>query len=116
MGSGTFVDGVRRWFQRRSSPSPSPSQPQPLVLNNKTSTTNVLTITDFQAKSSTAQDLTIVEDFDISGLNLIRVPKRIDFPSSSMDPNKKVSSFLLIIGPHLDLSHTVFQFLRGQLT
>ncbi|KAM7475315.1 hypothetical protein LguiB_022558 [Lonicera macranthoides] len=92
MGSGTFVDGVRRWFQRRSSPSPSPSQPQPLVLNNKTSTSNVLTITDFQAKSSTAQDLTIVEDFDISGLNLIRVPKRINFPSSSMDPNKKLEA------------------------
>uniref|UniRef100_A0A5B7AB72 mitogen-activated protein kinase n=1 Tax=Davidia involucrata TaxID=16924 RepID=A0A5B7AB72_DAVIN len=104
MGSGTFVDGVRRWFQRRSS----------VVVVNGNNHNNKLSVTsdghvfvsDFDAQSSILQhqqqqqqqlqqrgeekeELTIVEDFDISGLNLINVPKRINFPITSMDPHKK---------------------------
>jgi mitogen-activated protein kinase 1/3 len=38
------------------------------------------------------QELTVIEDFDISGLQLIRVPKRIHFPPGfTMDPHKKVT-------------------------
>ncbi|KAA8541337.1 hypothetical protein F0562_025300 [Nyssa sinensis] len=101
MGSGTFVDGVRRWFQRRSS----------IVVVDGNNHDNKLSVTsdvhvfvsDFDAQTSTLQHqqqqlqqrgeekegLTIVEDFDISGLKLIKVPKRITFPITSMDPHKK---------------------------
>ncbi|XP_059645370.1 mitogen-activated protein kinase 9-like isoform X2 [Cornus florida] len=94
MGSGTFVDGVRRWFQRRSSSS------VPVVNSNDHKNSKLKShvfVTDLEAQSSSLEhqqqldkdDLTVIEDFDISGLNLIRVPKRIDFPLTSMDPHKK---------------------------
>ncbi|KAG6411122.1 hypothetical protein SASPL_129196 [Salvia splendens] len=74
MGGGTFVDGVRRWFQRRPITNPNPN-----ISND-----------DHQPHAS--QDpLPIVQDFDISGLKLIKVPKRLDFPLSNpaMDSHKK---------------------------
>lgn len=87
MGGGTFVDGVRRLFQRRSA-----------------SVANNISSNDEQQHQPHAvlreqPTLSIVEDFDISGLKLIQVPKRIDFPlpNSSMDSHKKVP-FLLLHG------------------
>lgn len=83
-GGGTFVDGVLRWFQRRH--------------NNEDAI-----LTDLQKPHNTHlqeraednnQEFTITEDFDITGLKLIKVPKRLSFPisaHSSMDPLKKVS-------------------------
>lgn len=75
-GSGTFVDGVLRWFHRR-----------PINEDNAFLThPNNLQIAE--------DEVTITEDFDITGLKHIKVPKRLHFPiRSSMDPLKKVYSF-----------------------
>ncbi|XP_057770496.1 mitogen-activated protein kinase 9-like isoform X1 [Salvia miltiorrhiza] len=74
MGGGTFVDGVRRWFQRRPNTTSN-------ISNNELQPHAVLT----------ERALSIVDDFDISGLKLIKVPKRLDFPFSNpaMDSHKK---------------------------
>ncbi|KAJ8539223.1 hypothetical protein K7X08_013475 [Anisodus acutangulus] len=68
-GSGTFVDGVLRWFHRRH--------------NNENSILNI----DLHNLQQQQQGVTITEDFDITGLKLIKVPKRLNFPT--MDPIKK---------------------------
>ncbi|KAL2462833.1 Mitogen-activated protein kinase 15 [Forsythia ovata] len=84
MGGGNFVDGFRRLFQRRSSTlAPSNS----VIDHNEKHQHSVLT--SFQEKE---EGLVITEDFDFSGLKLIKVPNRFNFPvstSSSMDPHKK---------------------------
>ena len=94
MGSGaTLVDGVRRWFQRRSSSSfiannnnnYSSNEPN----NNYNSENRVNDRNDGLVKES--EDLTIVEeDFDFSGLKLIKVPIRIHLKTTSMQTHKKV--------------------------
>lgn len=69
-GSGTFVDGVLRWFHRRH--------------------INEDAILTHPHNLQTQDEFTIPEDFDITGLKLIKVPKRFNFPiPSSMDPIKK---------------------------
>ncbi|MCD7452153.1 Mitogen-activated protein kinase 9 [Datura stramonium] len=92
-GGSTFVDGVRRWFQRRSSTTTTT-----IVHGNADSILNNLEkpikISDSHYQQG-EEELTIIEDFDISGLKLIKVPKRVDFPFSSapysMEPHKKNS-------------------------
>ncbi|CAL5442400.1 unnamed protein product [Camellia sinensis] len=79
MGSGTFVDGVRRWFQRR------PSSPQPNNTQNLNNSQPL--VSEFQGEDH----LNVVEDFDFSGLKIIKVPKRINFHPTSMDPQKKTT-------------------------
>ncbi|KAL7160820.1 hypothetical protein ACSBR2_041462 [Camellia fascicularis] len=79
MGSGTFVDGVRRWFQRR------PSSPQPNNTQNLNNSQPL--VSEFQGEDH----LNVVEDFDFSGLKIIKVPKRINFHPTSMDPHKKTT-------------------------
>ncbi|XP_059286265.1 mitogen-activated protein kinase 9-like [Lycium ferocissimum] len=74
-GSGTFVDGVLRWFHRRHNN------------NNNNNDDSILTIDLHKTNNLQEEEFTITEDFDITGLNLIKVPKRIDFPT--MDPIKK---------------------------
>ncbi|KAG8388020.1 hypothetical protein BUALT_Bualt02G0081800 [Buddleja alternifolia] len=84
MGGGTFVDGVRRWFQRRPSSVTSTSSssiitnPHPILTNK-------------QQQQEEDGLTTIIEDFDFSGLKLIKVPKRDFLPvsASSMDSHKK---------------------------
>ncbi|XP_077253722.1 mitogen-activated protein kinase 9-like [Tasmannia lanceolata] len=61
MGGGTLVDGVRRFFQRRSSNKPSISSIIPQKQNQQQEEEN---------------QLQIIDDFEISGLNFIRVPNR----------------------------------------
>ncbi|KAI3815757.1 hypothetical protein L1987_15438 [Smallanthus sonchifolius] len=81
MGSGTFVDGVLRWFHhpnhRRSSSAANPSDHL-----------------DAESKALPSSDTTIVEDFDLTVLKLIKVPKRIAFPSTSVpvDHNRKLEA------------------------
>ncbi|KAF5730317.1 hypothetical protein HS088_TW20G00690 [Tripterygium wilfordii] len=96
MGTGTLVDGVRRWFQRHH-----------FINSNNNSTSNNTTIinhngdgvlADLTARSSKSavqkgeqeeeKELAVIEDFDLSGLNLIRVPKRSTLPLI-MDSQKK---------------------------
>ncbi|KAL6963138.1 Mitogen-activated protein kinase 9 [Sarracenia purpurea var. burkii] len=92
MGSETFVDGVRRWFKSRSSSSSSSSSssavfvssiPRNTKLNNNND--SQMLVNEFKGE----EDLKVVEDFDFSGLNLVKVPKRLGFPPTSMDPHKK---------------------------
>ncbi|KAK4359421.1 hypothetical protein RND71_021650 [Anisodus tanguticus] len=70
-GSGTFVDGVLRWFHRRH--------------NNENSILNIDLHKPHNLQEE--EELTITEDIDITGLKLIKVPKRLNFPT--MDPIKK---------------------------
>ncbi|KAL9334896.1 hypothetical protein Peur_072077 [Populus x canadensis] len=80
-GSGTLVNGVRRWFQRRSNNNNSSCIPQSSVKVKE------------EIEETEEQELSVIEDFDISGLQLIRVPKRIHFPPGfTMDPHKKGSA------------------------
>ncbi|KAH7549392.1 hypothetical protein ACOSQ2_026101 [Xanthoceras sorbifolium] len=99
-GSGTLVDGVRRWLQRHSfintttttnSSSSSNYSSNKNTNNNKNENVNVDTRVVYSLSSLPQPDkLTIVEDFDFSGLKPIRVPKRKDCAiSSSMDSQKK---------------------------
>ncbi|GFZ12283.1 MAP kinase 9 [Actinidia rufa] len=91
MGSGNFVDGVRRWFQRRSSSSSTSSST--VFANNSTGIDSKFSNNESQVSVSgfgeEEEDLKVIEDFDISGLNLIKVPKRVKFPPTAMDPHKK---------------------------
>ncbi|XP_047315977.1 mitogen-activated protein kinase 9-like [Impatiens glandulifera] len=87
MGSGTFVDGFRRLFHRRSSTSQSTD------LGDKSSNLTDKN-GDFLAQSSEINrheenDLEITDDFDLSDLKPVKVPKRADFPPILMDPHKK---------------------------
>ncbi|KAI3796839.1 hypothetical protein L1987_39525 [Smallanthus sonchifolius] len=78
MGISSFVDEIRRWFQRHN----HPSNPNAAVL-----------YPDYEPKpSSSITQITIVEDFDRSAFKKIRVPKRIDSDSDSapMDPLKRL--------------------------
>ncbi|CAO2818130.1 unnamed protein product [Amaranthus hypochondriacus] len=89
MGNGTLVDGVRRWFQRRSNNSSKlddshSNQFGQLSINSEFSASN---------DSNHQQDFNIQTDFDISGLKLIKVPKRIHFSRflPPMDSHKKTA-------------------------
>lgn len=98
MGSGTLVDGVRRWFQQRRSSSTSSSTAVTANTKklNRAIVESKVVVTELDAQSSTFQqenqekeDLKITEDLELSGLKLIKVPNRtIRF--TSMDPHKKV--------------------------
>lgn len=92
-GSGTLVDGVRRWFQRRTS----------VLLDSSNSkhqhNDSHVFLTELHADSSTLptqkqqqqqQEINIIDDFDLSGLKLIKVPQRTAvFRIASMDSHKK---------------------------
>ncbi|KAJ6359179.1 hypothetical protein OIU76_000823, partial [Salix suchowensis] len=91
-GSGTLVNGVRRWFQRRSNNS---NHTDTSNYNNSSgipqSSVKVKVKEEIEKIEETEeQELTVIEDFDFSGLKLIRVPKRIHFPPGfTMDTQKK---------------------------
>ncbi|KAL3818623.1 hypothetical protein ACJIZ3_004528 [Penstemon smallii] len=86
MGGGTFVDEVRRWFQRRPSSVTN-------ISNHYNSNIEKNSHTVLREKQEEEGHTTIIEDFDFSGLKLIKVPKRVNFPVSvsTMDPHKKSS-------------------------
>ncbi|KAK4719349.1 hypothetical protein R3W88_017687 [Solanum pinnatisectum] len=95
-GGSTFVDGVRRLFHRRSSTTTTittivHTNAEP-ILNNLE---KPIKISDSQYQQEEEGELIIIENFDISGLKFIRVPKRVDFPFSSasyqMDHHRKNS-------------------------
>ncbi|KAL3366593.1 hypothetical protein AABB24_011342 [Solanum stoloniferum] len=95
-GGSTFVDGVRRLFHRRSSTTTTittivHTNAEPILNNLEKS----IKISDSQYQEEEEGELIVIEDFDISGLKFIRVPKRVDFPFSSasyqMDHHRKNS-------------------------
>ncbi|MBA0773745.1 hypothetical protein Gotri_008999 [Gossypium trilobum] len=90
-GSGSLVDGVRSWFQRRHLiPSSSNQQNNNIIIDHhdtSSSSSTTITLTQKQSQESTAD--IVVQDFDFSSLRLVKVPKRHYFPVSSMDSHKK---------------------------
>ncbi|XP_068644013.1 mitogen-activated protein kinase 9-like [Aristolochia californica] len=72
MGGGALVDGVRRWFQRRST-KPSHSF---LTDSAKQPADPSRTEGFLEDQNENENDLHVSEDFQISGLKFIRVPKR----------------------------------------
>lgn len=92
------MDGVRRWFQRR---------PTSVTSTNLATSNNSSSVNDqnpnlvFKENQHHQQqgDTVIEDDFDISGLEEIKVPKRVYFPflSSTMDSHKKVAYLLLYV-------------------
>lgn len=93
------MDGVRRWFQRRKLDDANISSSNNSSSNSSSSSTKirgqVSVIPELNAQQEEKGDLIIETDFDISGLKLIRVPKRAHisrFPPP-MDPQKKVLFF-----------------------
>ncbi|XXG83974.1 hypothetical protein AAC387_Pa10g1603 [Persea americana] len=81
MGGGAIVDGVLRWFQRRSH-KPYHSEQSLSYDNRPQREESEEAEGDLQEK-----DLQIVFDLDISGLKPIRVPKRNKM--AGVDPHKK---------------------------
>ncbi|KAF8390011.1 hypothetical protein HHK36_024532 [Tetracentron sinense] len=92
MGGGALVDGVRRWFHRRSS-APISSNNN----NNKLNNSHVFLSQSLhesvsrspQEQEQEQEELTIIDDFDISGLKPIKVPKRTSSRIITMDSHKK---------------------------
>ncbi|CAN7041736.1 hypothetical protein Bca4012_070895 [Brassica carinata] len=83
-GGGNLVDGVRRWlFQRPSSSSSSSNnnQNEPILLSSATFSNR-----DQSGEAGDLNELVVTEDFDFTGLKLLKVPKRNHLP---MDPQKK---------------------------
>ncbi|GJZ65304.1 mitogen-activated protein kinase 9 [Tanacetum coccineum] len=91
MGSGTLVDGVLRWFHNHKHSTRSSSSN-----NNNDDNNNV----NIDSSSSSASDTSIVQqqqEFDLSQLKAIRVPKRIGFhppsvPVPDHNSNKKLEA------------------------
>lgn len=78
-GGGTLVDGIRRFFNRRNS-----INSQSLHHHNNNNNNDFLSNNLDNANNNP------------SSLNLLKVPKRFHFKSSSMDRNKKVAFLILV--------------------
>ncbi|XP_010540021.1 PREDICTED: mitogen-activated protein kinase 15-like isoform X2 [Tarenaya hassleriana] len=77
-GGGNLADGVRRWLFPGRPPSSSSDHHN----HNPSSLTNP----DEVVEHGDLREITVTEDLNLSGLQLIRVPKRHNLP---MDANKK---------------------------
>jgi len=95
MGSGAFVDVVRRWFHRRSTTSTSSSTSifannsrsyETNTIDNSSNENQSVNVSEFGKEENEQEELKVTEDFDFSGLKLINVPKRLNY---FMDPHKK---------------------------
>ncbi|RVX18061.1 Mitogen-activated protein kinase 9 [Vitis vinifera] len=92
MGSGTLVDGVRRWFQRRSSTSSTTTTTTNNDSNNAAIHASCVFVTEVHAQSSASatqprphhQKRQPQDPEAAPALTLIKVPKR-----RPMDPHKK---------------------------
>ncbi|CAH9142693.1 unnamed protein product [Cuscuta epithymum] len=88
-GGNTFVDGVRRWFQRRPSASSSANAASALTHSKNPNTHPPNHHYSHNREGEGEEQLRVVDDFDISGLSAIKVPKRVNFPLSPMDHLRK---------------------------
>ncbi|KAI4351009.1 hypothetical protein L6164_005403 [Bauhinia variegata] len=105
-GGGTLVDGIRRLFQRRTSVA-NKFDDQDYITNDDNNNDDdvdfnskrLASVRDLRSRLSAfpkqereegeREELKIEEDFDISGLKLIKVPTRTHFKAGFMDPQKK---------------------------
>ncbi|XP_056864897.1 mitogen-activated protein kinase 8 isoform X2 [Raphanus sativus] len=81
-GGGNLVDGVRRWLFQRPSSSSNNNQNEPILLSSATFSNRDQSGDD----AGDLNELVVTEDFDFTGLKLLKVPKRNHLP---MDPQKK---------------------------
>ncbi|KAF8022571.1 hypothetical protein BT93_F0167 [Corymbia citriodora subsp. variegata] len=105
MGGNNFADGIRRWFNRRSSttvPSNNHNHHDQNSGNGYSGSRygkRHVSLSESRARSPNGagddseggeqkENLAVVEDFSISGLSLIKVPKRTHF-DMAVDPHKK---------------------------
>lgn len=106
MGSGTLVDGVRRWFQRRSSATTTTTTNN--ESNNAEIRASCVFVTDVHAQSSASATKTRPDhtkqrpqDREVApALTLIKVPKR-----RPMYSHKKVS---LLFPPDPSQTNSLF--------
>ncbi|XP_020098066.1 mitogen-activated protein kinase 9-like isoform X1 [Ananas comosus] len=89
MGGGALVDGLRRWFQRRSQ-NPRAAASYASSLSSDRDPAALAGVDDdgdaAPAESEGEGEIEVVEDLDLIGLRIIRVPKRKMAP---IDPHKK---------------------------
>ena len=112
MGSGTLVDGVRRWFQRRSSTSSTTTTTTTTNndSNNAAIHASCVFVTEVHAQSSASatqphphHKKRQPQDPEAApALTLIKVPKR-----RPMDPHKKVC---LLFSPDLSKTRVSIHF------
>lgn len=110
MGSGTLVDGVRRWFQRRSSTSSTTTTTTNNDSNNAAIHASCVFVTEVHAQSSASatqphphHKKRQPQDPEAApALTLIKVPKR-----RPMDPHKKVC---LLFSPDLSKTRVSIHF------
>ncbi|RWW14233.1 hypothetical protein GW17_00022010 [Ensete ventricosum] len=88
MGGGALVDGVRRWFQRRSHRS-SAAAASFLLTHDPAYDESCQE--EEEEEEEEEDQLRVVEDLDLSCLPRIRVPKRFKMPPTEQ-PHKKVPS------------------------
>lgn len=139
MGSGgTLVEGVRRWFQRRTNNyrNSNGSGTNTAIYNNQHANNIVLddscghvsSVSELRAQSSVVrkrkkglkqgeereEEEATVGDFDTSCLKLIKVPKRTtNSKPGSMDSQKKVSFFFQFFSFSLFFEIWVFWISNG---
>ncbi|XP_073269616.1 mitogen-activated protein kinase 9-like [Primulina huaijiensis] len=89
-GGGAFVDGFRNLFQRRASSVSSHSSSK---ISNYERNPHAVAPNDTIVKQKQEEGIDVIQEFDISGLDRIKVPKRVYYllATSSMDPQKKSS-------------------------
>ncbi|KAI4347247.1 hypothetical protein L6164_008075 [Bauhinia variegata] len=101
-GGGTLMDVIRRLFQRRASIAIKSDDheriPNDIINKNKNNgdhgrSNRLAFVRDFRSQLTAIpkqeSEEGIEEDFDISGLKLVKVPTRTHFKAGSMDPHKK---------------------------
>ena len=113
-GGGTLVDGIRRFFQRRTDPPPINSQSHVVHddidhhNNNNNDNDNDGVDESCNANVNSVNLVSVTDqDSDISSLKLLKVPTRSHFKASSMDRHKKVPFFF-----SLSLLLLLFGFVR----
>ncbi|KAK6931033.1 Protein kinase domain, partial [Dillenia turbinata] len=92
MAGGTLIDGVRRWFHRRNSSTSLDNTSSSNGYDVIPSSTR-FEVSQIPHKNQNQQkdddDLNITVDSDLSGLKLIKVPKRITYKPPSSDSSAK---------------------------
>ena len=120
-GGGTLVDGIRRFFQRRTDPPPINSQSHVVHddidhhNNNNNDNDNNNDGVDESCNANVNSDNLVSvtdQDSDISSLKLLKVPTRSHFKASSMDRHKKVPFFFSLSLLLLLLLLLLFGFVR----
>ncbi|KAK6153983.1 hypothetical protein DH2020_013622 [Rehmannia glutinosa] len=97
MGGGTFVDGVRRWFQRKPTSVTNTS----FAPSNNSNDNEQHPHAVLRDKQEHEDGFTIVEDFDISGLNLIKSNLETEFFTEYGEASREIKLLRLLRHPDI---------------